>query len=822
MTLNRNSQRNVMKSQLLIFLVLLRTKFRKGRKYMTQFDTKEYLAKVDAWWRAANYVSVAQMYLKDNPLLRRPIQKEDVKLHPIGHWGTIAGQNFIYAHLNRAINKYDLDMFYIEGPGHGGQVMVSNSYLDGSYTELYPQITQDEAGLKHLCKIFSFPGGIASHAAPETPGSIHEGGELGYSLSHATGAILDNPNVIAAAVIGDGEAETGPLAAGWFSNTFINPVNDGAVLPILYLNGGKIHNPTILARRTDEELTQYFNGLGWDPIFVKGTDPEKVHPVMAAKLDEAIEKIQAIQKEARAKSAEEATMPHWPVLVVRTPKGWTGPKEWNHEPIEGGFRAHQVPIPVSGEAMEHIDALVDWLKSYRPEELFDENGKLVEEIAAISPKGPRRMSMNPITNAGVVKPMDITDWTKHAIDTSKPGAIQKQDMIEFGKFAADLVKANPDNFRIFGPDETKSNRLNEVFKATNRQWLGRRNESYDEWISPVGRVIDSQLSEHQAEGFLEGYVLTGRHGFFASYESFLRVVDSMITQHFKWLRKSKTHAPWRKNYPSLNLIATSTVFQQDHNGYTHQDPGLLTHLAEKKPEFVREYLPADTNSLMAVMAEALSSEDKINLIVSSKHPRPQFYSVEEAKELVSEGYKVIDWASTVKEGEEPDVVIAAAGTEPNLEALAGISILHKQFPELKIRFINVVDILKLRSPKVDPRGLSDEEFDKLFTTDKPVVFCFHGYEGMIRDLFFDRHNHNVHIHGYRENGDITTPFDMRVLSEMDRFHVAKDAAVAVYGDKAREFAAKMDETVEFHHSYIREHGEDIPEVVNWQWENVNQ
>ena len=789
---------------------------------MTQFDTPEYLAKVDAWWRAANYISVAQMYLKDNPLLRRPIQKEDVKLHPIGHWGTIAGQNFIYAHLNRAINKYDLDMFYIEGPGHGGQVMVSNSYLDGSYTELYPQITQDEAGFKQLCKIFSFPGGIASHAAPETPGSIHEGGELGYSLSHATGAVLDNPNVIAAAVIGDGEAETGPLAAGWFSNTFINPVNDGAVLPILYLNGGKIHNPTILARRTDEELTQFFNGLGWDPIFVEGTDPKEVHPLMAAKLDEAIEKIQAIQKEARSKSAEEATMPHWPVLVVRTPKGWTGPKEWNHEPIEGGFRAHQVPIPVSGEAMEHIDALVDWLKSYRPEELFDENGKLVEEIAAISPKGPRRMSMNPITNAGVVKPMEITDWTKHAIDTSKPGAIQKQDMIEFGRFAADLVKANPDNFRIFGPDETKSNRLNEVFKATNRQWVGRRDESYDEWISPVGRVIDSQLSEHQAEGFLEGYVLTGRHGFFASYESFLRVVDSMITQHFKWLRKSKTHAPWRKNYPSLNLIATSTVFQQDHNGYTHQDPGLLTHLAEKKPEFVREYLPADTNSLMAVMAEALSSEDKINLIVSSKHPRPQFYSVEEAKELVSEGYKVIDWASTVKEGEEPDVVIAAAGTEPNLEALAGISILHKQFPELKIRFINVVDILKLRSPKVDPRGLSDEEFDKFFTTDKPVVFCFHGYEGMIRDLFFDRHNHNVHIHGYRENGDITTPFDMRVLSEMDRFHVAKDAAVAVYGDKASEFAAKMDETVEFHHSYIREHGEDIPEVVNWQWENVNK
>lgn len=789
---------------------------------MTQYDTPKYLAKVDAWWRAANYISVAQMYLKDNPLLRRPIAQGDVKVHPIGHWGTIAGQNFIYAHLNRTINKYDLNMFYIEGPGHGGQVMVSNSYLDGSYTELYPEITQDEAGFKQLCKIFSFPGGIASHAAPETPGSIHEGGELGYALSHATGAILDNPDVIAATVIGDGEAETGPLMAGWLSNTFINPVNDGAVLPILYLNGGKIHNPTILSRRTDEELTQFFNGLGWSPIFVEGTDPAQVHPLMAEKLDEAIEAIKTIQQTARMGSAQEATMPHWPVLIVRTPKGWTGPKEWNGEPIEGGFRAHQVPIPVSGEDMSHVDQLVNWLKSYRPEELFDEQGKLVAEVAELSPKGDRRMSMNPITNAGVVKPMTITDWTTHAIDTTTPGALDKQDMIEFGKFAADLIKANPDNFRIFGPDETKSNRLNEVFKATNRQWVARRDDSYDEWISPAGRVIDSQLSEHQAEGFLEGYVLTGRHGFFASYESFLRVVDSMMTQHFKWLRKSKTHAPWRKNYPSLNLIATSTVFQQDHNGYTHQDPGVLTHLAEKKPEFIREYLPADTNSLMAVMAEALQSEDKINLIVSSKHPRPQFYSVDEAKELVREGYKVIDWASTVKPGEEPDVVIAAAGTEPNLEALAGISILHKNFPDLKIRFINVVDILKLRSPKVDPRGLSDEAFDALFTTDKPVVFAFHGYEGMIRDLFFHRHNHNVHIHGYRENGDITTPFDMRVLSEMDRFHVAQDAAVAVYGDQASDFAKKMDDTIAFHHDFIREHGEDIPEVVNWKWENVNE
>lgn len=786
---------------------------------MSKFDTTEYLAKVDAWWRAANYISVAQMYLKNNPLLRKPIEKEDVKAHPIGHWGTIPGQNFIYAHLNRVINKYDLDMFYIEGPGHGGQVMVSNSYLDGSYTELYPEVTQDEAGLKHLCKVFSFPGGIASHAAPETPGSIHEGGELGYAMSHATGAILDNPNVIAATVIGDGEAETGPLMAGWLSNTFINPVNDGAVLPILYLNGGKIHNPTIFDRKTDEELTQFFRGLGWEPYFVEGTNPEEVHPKMAAQLDKVIERIQEIQREARKAPADQATQPVWPVLVTRIPKGWTGPKEWEGSPIEGGFRAHQVPIPVSSHSMQYIDALLDWLQSYRPEELFDETGKLRAEIAEISPKGSRRMSMNPVTNAGIVAPMNITDWKKFAIDTTNPGATNAQDMIELGKYVADLIEANPTHFRVFGPDETKSNRLHEIFRVTNRQWLGRRDESYDEWVSPVGRVIDSQLSEHQAEGFLEGYVLTGRHGFFASYESFLRVVDSMITQHFKWLRKSKTHSPWRKNYPSLNLIATSTVFQQDHNGYTHQDPGILTHLAEKTPAFIREYLPADTNTLLAVMAETLASEDKINLIVSSKHPRPQFYSAAEAEELVQEGYKVIDWAST-DQGGEPDVVIAAAGTEPNLEALAAVTILNKAFPSLKIRFINVVDILKLRHPSIDPRGLSDEQFDALFTTDKPVIFAFHGYEGMIRDIFFKRHNHHLFVHGYRENGDITTPFDMRVLSELDRFHLAKDAAQAVLGEQANEFAAKMDDTLAFHTAHIREHGADIPEVVNWKWSSL--
>ncbi|HGA1594770.1 TPA: phosphoketolase [Streptococcus agalactiae] len=791
---------------------------------MSEFDTKSYLEKLDAWWRAANYISAAQMYLKDNPLLRRELVENDLKVHPIGHWGTVPGQNFIYAHLNRAINKYDLDMFYIEGPGHGGQVMVSNSYLDGSYTELNPNIEQTEDGFKQLCKIFSFPGGIASHAAPETPGSIHEGGELGYALSHATGAILDNPDVIAATVIGDGEGETGPLMAGWLSNTFINPVNDGAVLPIFYLNGGKIHNPTIFERKTDEELSQFFEGLGWKPIFADvvelSEDHAAAHALFAEKLDQAIQEIKTIQSEARQKPAEEAIQEKFPVLVARIPKGWTGPKAWEGTPIEGGFRAHQVPIPVDAHHMEHVDSLLSWLQSYRPEELFDESGKIVDEIAAISPKGDRRMSMNPITNAGIVKAMDTADWKKFALDINVPGQIMAQDMIEFGKYAADLVDANPDNFRIFGPDETKSNRLQEVFTRTSRQWLGRRKPDYDEALSPAGRVIDSQLSEHQAEGFLEGYVLTGRHGFFASYESFLRVVDSMVTQHFKWLRKSKTHTTWRKNYPALNLIAASTVFQQDHNGYTHQDPGILTHLAEKTPEYIREYLPADTNSLLAVMDKAFKAEDKINLIVTSKHPRPQFYSIAEAEELVAEGYKVIDWASNVSLNQEPDVVFAAAGTEPNLEALAAISILHKAFPELKIRFVNVLDILKLRHPSQDARGLSDEEFDKVFTTDKPVIFAFHSYEDMIRDIFFSRHNHNLHTHGYRENGDITTPFDMRVMSELDRFHLAQDAALASLGNEAQAFSDEMNQMVAYHKDYIREHGDDIPEVQNWKWENI--
>ena len=784
------------------------------------YSSKEYLNKLDAYWRAANYVSVGQLYLKDNPLLRRPLKASDVKVKPIGHWGTIAGQNFIYAHLNRVINKYDLNMFYVEGPGHGGQVMVSNSYLDGSYTEIYPDITEDEAGMKKLFKRFSFPGGVASHAAPETPGSIHEGGELGYSISHATGAILDNPDLIVAAVVGDGEAETGPLATSWQSNKFINPINDGAVLPILDLNGFKISNPTILSRESNENLQKYFEGMGWHPIFVEGDDPEKLHPLMAQALDQAIEEIKAIQ--ANARQNNDASLPVWPMIIFRAPKGWTGPKTWDNVPIEKSFRAHQIPIPVDQNDMQHADALVAWLKSYRPEELFDENGTLKAEIKAIAPKGDKRMAANPHTNPGkLIRDLVKPDFRNYAVDTTVKGQTVAQDMTVLGTYLEDVVKENAanKNFRIFGPDETMSNRLAPLFKETNRQWLSPIKEPNDEFLAPAGRIIDSQLSEHQDEGFLEGYVLTGRHGFFASYEAFLRVVDSMLTQHFKWLRKAKEQ-PWRTSVPSLNVVATSTVFQQDHNGYTHQDPGILGHLADKKPEFIREYLPADANSLLAVFDKVLNDRDKINLIVSSKHPRQQFYSAAEAKELVDNGLKIIDWASTDKNA-KPDVVIAAAGTEPNLEALAAISILHEKLPDLKIRFINVVDLLKLRSPKVDPRGLSDAEFDAYFTKDVPVIFAFHGYEGLIRDIFFDRHNHNLSIHGYRENGDITTPFDMRVLNQMDRFDLVKAAVLSLPdADKYGQIVAEMDAKVAKHHQYIRDEGTDLPEVEAWEWKSL--
>ncbi|MBW1604903.1 phosphoketolase [Lactobacillus sp. Sy-1] len=790
------------------------------------FDSKEYLEEVDKYWRAANYLSVGQLYLRANPLLKKPLTSDDVKVKPIGHWGTITSQTFIYAHLNRAIKKYNLNMFYIEGSGHGGQVMVSNSYLDGSYSEIYPNISQDEKGMAKLFKQFSFPGGVASHAAPETPGSIHEGGELGYSLSHGVGAILDNPDVIAATEIGDGEFETGPLAAGWFSSKFINPITDGAVLPIINLNGFKISNPTLLNRMTDEEISDYFKGLGWKATFVEnGTDFDDhmaYHEQMAKVLDAAIEDIQAIQKHAREnETPDNVKEPVWPVIVVRTPKGWTGPKKnLEGEPIENSFRAHQVPLDISADKMEHADMLVDWLKSYKPEDFLNDDGTIKQEVIDMAPKGDQRMAMNPITNGGIKpEPLKLPDYRDFAVDIAAEGHGQPvaQDMVVWSNWLGEVVKLNPTNFRAFGPDESMSNRLYGVFENTNRQWMEEIEEPNDAYMANHGQLIDSQLSEHQAEGWLEGYVLTGRHGFFATYESFGRVVDSMLTQHFKWLRKA-AEQPWRKQYPSLNFVDTSTVFQQDHNGYTHQDPGMLTHLAEKKPEFIREYLPADANTLLAVGDVAFRSYEKINLIVTSKHPRPQWFSIEEATNLVKDGLGYIDWAST-DQGEEPDVVIAAAGTEPTWEALAAVSLLHDEFPEMKIRFINVVDILRLRTPENDPRGLSDAKFDQLFTTDKPVVFAFHGFEDMIKGFFFDRHNHNVHVHGYRENGDITTPFDMRVLNQLDRFDLAIEVVndVPEYAVKGQSFVRRMEDMVAKHNAYIRDEGTDLPEVNEWKW-----
>ncbi|MDV7694592.1 phosphoketolase [Pediococcus parvulus] len=782
------------------------------------YSSKSYFENLDKFWRAANYLSVGQLYLKDNPLLKRPLKKDDVKVHPIGHWGTISGQNYLYAHLNRVINKYNLNMFYVEGPGHGGQVMVSNSYLDGSYTEVYPEITEDEAGMKKLFKQFSWPGGVASHAAPVTPGSIHEGGELGYSLSHGTGAILDNPDQIAAVVVGDGEAETGPLATSWQSNKFINPINDGAVLPILDINGYKLSNPTLFSRMSDEKIKQYFEGLNWNPIFVEVKDQgiEKLNLEMAKAMDSAVEQILAIQKHARENN--DPTLPNWPVIIFRSQKGWTGPKTWDGAVIEGTFRAHQIPIPVDQADMQHSDALVDWLKSYKPEELFDENGKLKPEIAAIAPKGDKRMAANPITNGGV-KPHDLRlpDYRKYAVDTTKRGQNVKQDMIVWSDYLRDVIKLNPENFRMFGPDETMSNRLYGLFETTNRQWIDPIKKDWDEDLAPAGRILDAQLSEHQAEGWLEGYTLTGRHGIFTSYEAFLRVVDSMLTQHFKWLRKA-SELKWRKDYPSLNVVSTSTSFQQDHNGYTHQDPGILTHMAEKKPAFIREYLPADANSLLAVSPLIMNDREKVNVLVTSKQPRPQFYSIEEAEVLAKNGLGIIDWAST-DQGTKPDIIFAAAGTEPNMESLAAINILHDNFPDLKIRFINVIDLLKLQSPKVNSRGLSDEEFDHYFTKDTPVIFAFHGYEDLIKSIFFDRHNHNIHVHGYREDGDITTPFDMRVVNQLDRFDLAKEAITDVpeYAEKGADFIQKMDNKLVEHYNYIRDNGDDLPEVKDWAW-----
>ena len=788
------------------------------------YDSKQYLESVDAYWRAANYLSVGTLFLMHNPLLRRDLKASDVKPKPIGHWGTIVPQNFIYAHLNRVIKKYDLNMFYIEGSGHGGQVMVNNSYLDGSYTDIYPEYTQDEEGMAKLFKHFSFPGGTASHAAPETPGSIHEGGELGYALSHGVGAILDNPDVIAAVEIGDGESETGPLATSWFSNRFINPVKDGAVLPIVQINGFKISNPTIISRMSDDDLTKYYGGMGWDPHFVNvyGKSHMEAHEEMAKTMDAVITEIKDIQKNARENDDEK--MPRWPMIVLRAPKGWTGPKkDLDGNPIENSFRAHQIPIPVDQAHMEHKDMLVDWMKSYKPEELFDENGHPVDLVEQNTPEGNKRMAMNPITNGGIdPKPLVLPNYRDFAVDIQNHGTVVKQDMLEWGKYLSKMAELNPDTFRGFGPDESKSNRLYAFLDNDKRQWMEDIHEPNDENLAPQGRMIDSQLSEHQAEGFLEGYTLTGRHGFFATYESFSRVVDSMLTQHMKWMRKAQENY-WRKDYPALNFINTSTVFQQDHNGYTHQDPGLLTHMFEKnRPDLVHEYLPADTNELLAVGNKAFNDTECINIIVTSKHPRPQWFSIDEATEIVNNGLKYIDWAST-DQGSEPDVVFASTCTEPTEESLAAIELLHKNFPELKIRYINVVDIDRLQTQKVNKNGLSDQEFDDLFTTDKPIIFAWHGYDSMIKDIFFDRHNHNIHVHCYEENGDITTPFDMRVLNELDRWHLAKDAIQSIpgYAEKSASFCQKMDDMVAKHNQYIRDEGTDLPEIKDWKWHGLN-
>ncbi len=809
---------------------------------MADFDSKEYLELVDKWWRATNYLSAGMIFLKSNPLFsvtNTPIQAEDVKVKPIGHWGTISGQTFLYAHANRLINKYDLNMFYIGGPGHGGQVMVTNAYLDGEYTEDYPEITQDLAGMSRLFKRFSFPGGIGSHMTAQTPGSLHEGGELGYSLSHAFGAVLDNPDQIAFAVVGDGEAETGPSMTSWHSTKFLNAKNDGAVLPILDLNGFKISNPTIFSRMSDEEITKFFEGLGYSPRFIENDDIHDYtayHELAAKVLDQAIEDIQAIQKDARENGKyQDGTIPAWPVIIARLPKGWGGPThDENGDPIENSFRAHQVPLPLAQNDLKTLPEFESWMTSYKPEELFNTDGSLKDEIKAIAPKGDKRMSANPITNGGADRSnLKLPNWRDFANDINDQtrgkefsDSKRNMDMSTLSNYLGAVSKLNPTRFRFFGPDETMSNRLWGLFEETPRQWMKKIKEPQDELLSPAGRIIDSQLSEHQAEGWLEGYTLTGRVGIFASYESFLRVVDTMITQHFKWLRQAAEQT-WRNDYPSLNLIATSTAFQQDHNGYTHQDPGLLTHLAEKKSNFIREYLPADGNTLLAVQARAFSERHKVNLLIASKQPRQQWFTADEADVLANEGLKIIDWASTAPSG-DVDITFASAGTEPTVETLAALWLINQAFPEVKFRYVNVVELLRLQKksePNMnDERELSDEEFNKFFQPETPVIFGFHAYEDLIESFFFERKfEGDVYVHGYREDGDITTTYDMRVYSHLDRFHQAKEAAEILSANgkidqaAADTFIAKMDETLAKHFEVTRNEGRDIEEFTDWKW-----
>ncbi len=780
---------------------------------MKALSDKE-LENIKAFVRATDYLSVAQLYLKDNPLLREKLTMEHIKPNVVGHWGTAPGQNFIYAHLNRIIKKYKLDMIYVSGPGHGGQAMVANTYLEGSYSEIYPNITEDLDGLKKLCKQFSFPGGISSHVAPETPGSINEGGELGYSLAHAFGAVLDNPDMIAACVVGDGEAETGPLAASWQLNKIINPLTDGIVLPILHLNGFKIANPTILARMPEDELVKYFEGCGWTPYIVEASTTDKIHELMAKTLDKCISDIKIIKSKTRLN--KRAT---YPMIILKTPKGWTGPKMVEKKLIEGSFRSHQVPVVVNKEHEENLPILEAWLKSYKPEELFDSNGTLIKELKALIPPKELRMGMNPHTNGGLLlEELQIPDFRDYGLDVKEPGSVVAQDMMQLGIFIRDIIKLNENkkNFRIFGPDEALSNRLNHVFEATNRQWNGIKYDT-DEYLSTSGRVIDSVLSEHLCEGMLEGYLLTGRHGFIHSYEAFIRIIDSMASQHAKWLKVAK-ELPWRKEISSLNYILTSYVWQQDHNGFTHQDPGFLNHLVTKKADTVRIYLPPDTNTLISCFNHCIKTKNYINVIVASKHPRLQWFNMDEAIKHCTKGLGRLEFACN-DEGLEPDLVMACAGETPTIETLAAVKILRENFPKLKIRVINVVDLMKLVSPDNHPHGLDDEEYDNLFTKKKPIIFAFHGYPHLIHQLSYKRSNKSMHVHGYIEEGTITTTFDMKVQNKLDRFHLVMDALkyLPQLGDKRSALNEWCKNKLIEHKQYISEYGEDMPEIRNWTW-----